>query len=208
MQEKISLKDKHYLDLLKSDPELEGQIADAMTKLDEHGLSVPVFHITSRAVRLPDGGESSTGYLENIAQNGLRANDTNVAALMERGPDAHIAPPSYFKNHPHKFLRAIATSLQHYGHHGSRTNKASLDDRRDQGKGVPVMLVIDPTDVLLIPGTDYDDHFMLGEPVDSSRIIGAIELSGRRPIDPNDVAQVAKEYALAIEAGVSEVAIK
>ena len=199
-KEKKSLKDKPFLDTLHEDPELEDRIIVAMDLLEKTGIDIPIFHVTSRAVRLVDGAEQSTGYLENIAANGFRAHDTNVAALMERSANTHIASPAYFKDFPYKFLRAMSTSLRHYAHHGSRTNKASLESQRDQGKGVSVMLVIDPTNVPLVPGTDYDDHFTLGEVMKPSRIMGMVELSGRNPADPAQVAQIAKEYIGAIEA--------
>ncbi len=195
---KITLKDRPYADLLHSQPELAAAITDTMQRIAEHDIEVPIFHITSRAIRYPDGSEQSTGYLENIAQNGLRARDTNVAALVERGDTTHIASPEYFAQNPHKLLRSMAESLGHYSHHGSRTNKASLGGMREAGVGTPTMLVIDATDVPLVPGTDYDDHFMLGETVPASKIMGYVDLAGRKPINPEDVAAVTYDYLDAI----------
>ena len=203
-QEKISLKDKPYIDMLRDNPELEIQIMGAMDKLVDASMDVPVFHITSRAIRFKSGAEQTTGYIENIAEKGFRARDTNVAALMERGSDARIGTPMYFRDAPYKFLRAIATSLMHYGHHGSRTNKESLTEQRDRGEGVPVMLLIDATETPLIRGTDYDDHFQLGEPVDPSHIVGMVELSGLKVSKSADLAKVAQGYTSAVSARMEQ----
>lgn len=203
-KERVSLKDKPYIDILRDNPELEAQIVAAMGELAEVGMNVPVFHITSRAIRLENGIEQTTGYLENIAENGFRARDTNVAALMERGSDARIGTPLYFRDAPHKFLRAMATSLKHYAHHGSRTNKASLTEQRDQGEGIPVMLLIDTTKTPLIPGTDYDDHFQLGEAVNPSHIVGMVELTGLKAAKPTDIAEIAQGYASAITTTIEQ----
>lgn len=199
VEEKTSLKDRPYLDILREQPELEALITDVMKKLEDEAAAVPIFHITSRAIRYSDGSEQSTGYLENIAQQGLRPKDTNVAALMEREPVTQIAEPSYFKENPHKLLRSMSTSLQHYAHHGSRTNKASLENQRDQGKGTPVMLIIDPSNLALVSGTDYDDHFMLAEVADPSLIIGVVELTGRKVGRTTDVAEITRDYLQTIQ---------
>lgn len=192
--DRVSLKDAPYLDILQKQPELAETIGDTMDRLTQAGLEVPVFHVTSRAIRFPDGSEQSTGYLENISQNGFRARDTNVAAFMERSVSARIADPGYFADNPHKFLRAMAESMGRYVHHGSRTNKQTLDKHRDAGVGLPTMVVIDASGVPLVPGSDYDDHFMLGEVVPSSRIIGNIDLTGRKPINLDDVTVVAEAF--------------
>jgi len=188
--DKIPLKDQPYVDLLHAHPELGAAITGTMTRLVEEDREVPVLHVTSRAVRLPDGTEQSTGYLENIGFTGLRARDTNVAAMMQRGATTSIGSAAYFAQNPHKLLRAMGESLSHYSHHGSRTNKDSLGDMRESGVGTPTLLVIDATETDLIPGTDYDDHFLLGEPVDPSNIMGTVDLVGRKPNNPLDVAAV------------------
>jgi len=195
--ERPSLKDVPYLDILEQRPGLTATIKTTMNQLAAAGMDVPVFHITSRAIRFADGSEQTTGYLESIQQYGLRARDTNVAALMERESSAHIAPPGYFAQNPHKLLRAMAESLSHYAHHGSRTNKQTLGENRDAGAGVPAMVVIDASGVPLIQGSDYHDHFMLGEAVPPSRITGVLDLAGRRPINTSDVASITEEFLAA-----------
>jgi hypothetical protein len=188
-----SLKDAPYLDVLARRPELERDITTAMAKLKLAGLELPVLHVTSRATRFPDGTEHSTGYLENIQANGFRARDTNVAALVQRGPTTHVADPEYFAENPHKLLRAVGDSLGRYAHHGVRTNKQSLGGQRDAGRGVSTLLVIDAADVPLIPGTDYDDHFMLGGEVSAGHIMGSIDLEGKKAGNPEDVAAVVQD---------------
>jgi hypothetical protein len=196
-EERISLKDMPYVDVLEREPELEVAIRDVMDRLAQTEIDVPLFHITSRAIRFADGSERSTGYLESIQQHGLRARDTNVAALMERDASVYIAAPEYYAKNPHKFLRAMAESLSHYAHHGSRTNKETLGEQRDAGVGVPALVMIDASDVPLIPGSDYDDHFKLGEVVPPSRIVSVLDLAGRKPANPEDVADIAGEFIAA-----------
>lgn len=190
--ENISLKDAPYREVLETHPELERTIASTMDTLARAGLPVPVFHVTSRAIRFPDGSEVSSGYLESIARSGFRARDTNVAALMERDASARIADPNYFAHNPHKFLRAMAESLSRYAHHGSRTNKETLGEYREAGVGVPTMAVIDASGVSLVPGSDYDDHFLLGDLVPPSHIVGMVDLADRRPINLEDMAVLPK----------------
>jgi hypothetical protein len=194
-EQRISLKDKPYADTLQAQPELEALITHGMDRLTQAGLAVPVFHITSRAVRLPDGSEQSTGYVENITQNGFRARDTNVAVFTQREDNiVHIADPQYFAEKPYKFLRAMAESLGRYAHHGSRTNKATLGEHRDEGTGLPTMLIIDASKTPLVPGSDYEDHFMLGETVSPTLIVGDVDLYGKKPINTEDVATIAEEF--------------
>lgn len=189
-----SLKDIPFIEELDRNPELDAEIVTTMAKLRLMGLRVPVFHVTSRAVRFEDGTEQSTGYLENIEANGLRARDTNVAAFMRKGAVTEVADPEYFVENPHKFLRSMSESLRRYAHHGTRTNKQSLGDQREAGVGVPVMLVVDATNTPLSPGSDYDDHFKLGEQISADRIMGTVELDGRKSRDPDDLAATARDF--------------
>jgi len=192
--ERVSFKDQPYVELLQQNPDLRRAIVASMSLLSERRAPVPIIHITSSAVQLPDGSAQTTGYLESITSEGLRARDTNVGCLVEQGESTHVASSEYFAMHPHKFVRALATTLQHYIHHGSRSNKASLGDARDAGQAIPAMVMIDATDVSLLRGTDYDDHFTLGGSVAPERIIGLVDVAGRRPGDLGDMAIVAQDF--------------
>ncbi|HEU4914619.1 MAG TPA: hypothetical protein VFT16_04430 [Candidatus Saccharimonadales bacterium] len=48
--------------------------------------------------------------------------------------------------------------------------------------------------------TDYDDHFMLGKEAGADRIMGTIELEGRKPSNPADVAAVSGDFLAAASA--------
>ena len=47
------------------------------------------------------------------------------------------------------------------------------------------MLLIDPTDIKLEKGSDYDDHFILSEKTESDKILGKIDLQKYRPVEQN-----------------------
>jgi hypothetical protein len=202
--DRVSLKDLPYVDVLRDSPELAEGIGRTMKGLEDRGMDMPVLHITSRGIRLADGAEQSSGFLESMMANGLRARDTNVAAFVERSTSTSIADPRYFDAHPDKLLHAMAISLGHYAHHGSRTNKASLGEAQNAGVGLPTMLVIDATSTPLLPGSDYDDHFRLGEDIPPSHIMGEVDLGGRKPINPEDVAAVTRQFLDVVDAYLSK----
>jgi hypothetical protein len=186
-------KDRVYTQAIQEVPELGERITQTLRSLSEHRIPMPITHVTSRTVRYEDGTEVSTGYIENIQANGFRPRDTNVGAFIERGNSVRIGSPEYFAANPHKFLRSIAEIISHYKHHGIRTNKPSLGEAKDQGVGLPTMLVIDTRGVQLLKGTDYDDHFRLHNQVPASNIVGAIDLDGKTSSNIDDVKIVANE---------------
>lgn len=187
-------KDKLYVQALEESPKLGEQIRQALRRLAEKGIPMPIVHVTSRAVHHVDGTEISTGYIENIQKNGFRPRDTNVAAFTERGNSVRIGSPDYFLSNPHKLLRDMAEIISHYQYHGIRTNKTSLGKIKDQGVGIPTMLVIDTRGVQLLKGTDYDDHFRLYNQVPASNIMGAIDLDGKNSSDISDIKTVTREF--------------
>ncbi|TAH33534.1 hypothetical protein EYC58_01030 [Candidatus Saccharibacteria bacterium] len=192
--ERIPLKDKPYIELLQQYPDLRQAIVASMTSLSEHDIPVPIIHITSSSVQLADGSSRTTGYLESMTSEGLRARDTNVGCLIEQGDSSRIASGEYFALYPHKFVRALATTLQHYIHHGSRTNKMSLGEAREAERATPVIVMIDATGVPLLRGTDYEDHFILGDSVTPDRIIGLVEVTGKKPSNSEDMVVVVHDF--------------
>ncbi len=189
-----SKKDAPYVAVLKDNPTLTEDINSTMQRLIEKGIPMPVIHITAEKMRLADGTEVSTGYRESIDTQGFRPRDTNVAAFVERGNSVHLANPQYFLRHPYKLLRNIAEVVEHYKHHGSRTNKASLGENREQGRGLPAMMIIDSRGVQLLKGTDYDDHFILHNPVPATNILGSISLDGRNTHNTQDLKAITEEF--------------
>lgn len=71
--------------------------------------------------------------------------------------------------------------VQRYSHHGTRVNKDRLAHSRGQGEGIPAVVLIDGTNVKLEKGGDYDDHYLLAETVEPSKIIGELNLDSYRP---------------------------
>jgi hypothetical protein len=173
-----SRKDTRYVRLLEQDESLKNKITSTMQALAERHNPMPLMHVTTKAVRFEDGNEESTGYIENIQSNGFRARDTNVSAFIDPSNSTHFRSPSYFADNPHKLLRQLDQILEKYGHHGVRTNKQSLGEKRDQGVGVPVMMLIDSREVQLIKGSDNEDHFILHNRVPPDRIMGTVALKG------------------------------
>src|SRR4051794_20320785 len=72
-KDRAGRKDRIYIQALQESPELGERITQTLRGLSEHTIPMPIAHITSRAVRREDGTEVSTGYIENIHENGFRA---------------------------------------------------------------------------------------------------------------------------------------
>lgn len=162
---------KPWREIIESDKELGEKIKSVFGS----STLIPAIHITSRAFRT-DEGEVESGFIDNILKNGFRARDTNIGVFMGRDGIRKPAIPLDFVNKPEKFLRELETLIRHYYHHGTRTNKELLGDRRDVGEGLPVMLLLDVTDVPLEQGSDYEDHYKLGTSVPRSKIVGEVNL--------------------------------
>jgi hypothetical protein len=52
----------------------------------------------------------------------------------------------------------------------------------------PVMLLVDVANTILIPGSDYDNHYKLGENVSGEKIVGKIDLN------KENLPQIASEF--------------
>jgi len=157
--------------------ETNNGLCEQIQRVFSHSHIVPAVHITSSAFK-NEMGEVTSGFLDNIAANGFRAKDTNVGVFMKREGLREPAIPVNFVERPEKFLRELETIIRHYYHHGVRTNKALLRDSRNIGTGVPVMLLIDTSNIDLERGSDYEDHYKLGTSASISRIVGEIDLEG------------------------------
>jgi len=173
--EVVKKKDRHlkpYKEILEKDQSLREQIVETFSTIQ----NIPAVHITSESFKMGDQIISS-GFIENITENGFRPKDTNIGVFMKRDGFREPATPSEFVNEPEKFLRELDLSINNYSHHGIRTNKNILGQEYENYVGIPVMLLIDVANTMLIPGSDYDNHYKLGESVSSERIIGKIDLS-------------------------------
>lgn len=197
-----NLKDLPYMRALEKDPTLLESIQSTCHQLQNSNIPMPVVHITTEVIKHPDGSETATGYVDNIRQQGFRPRDTNVAAFVERGNSVRIGQPEYFSENPHRLLRDVSDVLTRYKHHGVRTNKTTLQDMRDQGKGIPTMLVIDTRGVQLTKGTDYDDHFRFYNAVPGENILGSISLEGKQSSNIDDVKEIAASLLTIMEEAI------
>lgn len=194
VQEKPSQKaiDVFCREVLADNPEIKGQVITQMRKMADLNLSLPLVHITSEAVKYNDNTVKSSGFLENINQNGLRPRDTNVAAFVQRQNTTELALPDYFAAQPELFIKDLVLILRRYVHHGVRTNK-NIYENKNEGEGVPVMILVDGH-TNLIKGSDFDDHFILADKVLPDKIIGKIDLDQARDLHSiTDIASIASQ---------------
>ncbi|NMB70508.1 hypothetical protein GYA27_04955 [candidate division WWE3 bacterium] len=183
-----------YRETLEANPEIRDKIVSVFSAID----TVPAIHITSRAFENKEGRYSS-GFLENIQANGFREKDTNVGVFMKRDGTRHLAISDDFVNSPEKFLKELEILLNHYYHHGVRTNKNVLGNTQTESIGIPTMLIVDISDTKLIPGSDYEDHYKLGESVAGNKIIGEIDLEGIGPRIREELPRISFEFLNQIE---------
>lgn len=192
-KERVSKKEMDIFcrELLENNPELREEILRQMENLRAQNLPMPIVHITSKAIKK---GEDvvSTGFVENIEENGLRKRDTNIGTFIERGKKMSIAKPNFFIKKPEEFIKSLKLFLQRYLHHGLRTNKQALGELRGSKNAVPTIIFIEGN-VKLEHGSDYDDHYMLKEGTTPEQIIGIVDLNEHRnPESQDDIAYVAK----------------
>jgi hypothetical protein len=180
-------------DILRDNPELTMVLEMTLDAFTKENIALPIIHVSSKEVRTASSAVQ-TGFLENIRQRGFRAKDTNVGAFVKRGEEkTKLAEPIDFVKRPEQFVKSVILFLDRYAHHGIRTNKQSLGEMREKGKGVPVMVLIDG-DVSLEHGSDFDDHYRLRESVNGEKILGLIELEDRTLRTPENISTILKDF--------------
>lgn len=180
---------KLYKEMLEENPSLKEKIVETFSTAQ----NIPAIHITTESFKMGDKVISS-GFIENITENGFRPKDTNIGVFMKREGFREPATPLDFVDKPEKFLRELETIIRHYYHHGIRTNKNILGQEYEGYVGIPVMLLVDVADKTLIPGSDYEDHYKLGESVSSERIIGKIDLEEIGSKIKEELPRIALEF--------------
>ncbi len=175
-QEKPSQKqiDVFCREVIEKNVSLKEDILKCMHVLSEKNAPMPVVHITSSAIQTGEN-KIDTGFVKNIMNNGFKKKDTNVGVFLERSRENLLASPGYFELHPEEFVKAIKLFVKRYVHHGFRVNKNILGELKNDGVGVPEMMIIDGN-LELQHGSDYDDHYVLKEGAFSDKIIGSINL--------------------------------
>ncbi len=153
---------------------LKENILKCMHTLSEKNAPMPVVHITSNAIQIGEN-KIDTGFVKNIMNNGFKKKNTNVGVFLEGSRKNLLANPSYFELHPEEFVKAIKLFVKRYIHHGFRANKNILGELKNDGVGVPEMMIIEG-DLELQHGSDYDDHYILKEGASLDKIIGSINL--------------------------------
>jgi len=162
-----------YRNILETHPYLRESIINVFSSAP----IVPSIHITSRAFKSRDGNDIvDSGFIQRIRKDGFRSRDTNVGVFMTRNGQRNLATSREFVDSPEKFLKELETLIRHYYHHGTRTNKNILGGNFNNYQGIPTMLIIDVSNVSLIPGTDYEDHYKLGSLLPGNAIIGEVDL--------------------------------
>ncbi len=56
------------------------------------------------------------------------------------------------------------------------------------------MLLVDVSNTKLIPGSDYEDHYKLGEAVSGDKVIGEVALEGIGPRIKDELPRIALEF--------------
>jgi hypothetical protein len=109
---------------------------------------------------------------------------------MKREQKTCFAEAKDYADNPADFVKEVRILWENFSRHGRRTNKEILGKDRGVGHGVPVALLINPTQIedekasmRLERGTDRDDHFILKEKVFPEKIIGVVDLDGKDYID-------------------------
>lgn len=179
-------------DLLEKNPELRTRLTAVLEDISEANKSLPLLHFTSGSIRNGEG-LNTTGFTENIKSVGFEKANTNVAAFVDRGKTTELAEPLDYLDSPDKFIKSLCLIIQRYAHHGSRVNKERLGVNKNEGEGVPTLFLVDGTNVDLIKGSDYDDHYTLDSEVAPEQIIGELNLDSYRPYRehlPEIIAQI------------------
>lgn len=180
-------------EILQNNHELKTEIQRCMHILNENNVYMPIIHITSDAIQTQTN-KINTGFIENIMKSGFKQKDTNVAVFLEGSGGAAFTNPEYFENNPEEFIKNIKLFIKRYVHHGLRVNKDSLKELKNNGVGIPKMIIIEGN-VELQHGSDYDNHYILEETVPPEKIIGNIDLSEHnRSASSKDIEYIAKEF--------------
>lgn len=193
-QEKTSKKaiDITVRKLFESNPKLRERIVNVMGDLCASSEALPLIHITADTIILQDGSERDSTMVQRIEGQGFRGRHTNVGAFVVRKDQTRLAEPKDYEKYPEDFLKSLITLLKRYWHHGSRTNKDIYAEQRDQGRGVPIMLLLQG-DLPLERGTDYDDHYILKEDVSSDVILGNIRLETENGVNNDMILRTAND---------------
>ncbi len=198
--EKISQKplDVAVRKITESNPELKQKIIEVMRNLSLSSEALPLIHITTDRIILPDDIARDSKMIEQIENQGFKGRHTNVGAFVTRRGRAQLAEPTDYENNPEDFLKSFIILLRRYLHHGLRTNKDVYAEKRNQGKGIPIMLVI-RGGLPIERGTDYDDHYILKEDVPAKVILGKIEFEAEDGINDAMVARTANDLLEVID---------
>jgi len=179
--------------VIEENPKLKEKLTETMKQMSEKNIEMPLIHITSKGIKT----ETKTivlDFIANIEKYGLRKRDTNVGAFINRYEQDRLAKPDDYISKPEEFIKSIRLFLEEYGYHGRRTNKEILKELRESGEGIPVMILIDGTDIELEKGSDYHDHYKLSEGAAPEKIMGVIDLQGKMGVrDKASVVYIASE---------------
>lgn len=184
---KAKRKEKYYHRLLESHPDIKNRLMALMEKMDDQGLALPLLHVTSGRIILPDGFEKDPGFVENIRRNGLQAG-SHLSCFVLPGKEEKNANPADFAGKPEIFIRNLAEKVVRYAHHGYRTNKRQLPENLKNGQGQPVILLANAAGVEMVKGSDYPDHRVLKKAIPPEGVFeGQIILSTRVPFQDEDL---------------------
>ena len=159
-------------ELLDAHPELSQQVDQTIQSLADNHFLLPSLHFTADKIKLDDGREVTTGFLANIMQYGLRPRDTNVGVFTDG--QGQILQPSANPSAA-TVVKSFKQIIDRYAHHALRTNKQSLHQYQQRGRGLPVMIVIDGS-LPMIKGTDYDNHYILSQGASPDKIWAVLPL--------------------------------
>lgn len=194
-QEKLSQKqiDIFCREVMEKNTGLKEEILKCMHTLQEKNVPMPLIHITSSAIQIGEN-KIDTDFVKNIMNNGFKKKDTNVGVFLERSRENLLASPSYFELHPEEFVKAIKLFVKRYIHHGFRVNKNILGELKNDGVGIPEMMIIEGS-LELQHGSDYDDHYILKEGASPDKIIGSINLGEHnRSFSSEDIDYIASKF--------------
>jgi len=177
-------------EVLAKYPQLAEQIMSVLEKLTADNEQLPLIHFTTDRIKYTDGREISTGFVENIEDNGFRARDTNMGAFIGRNGIEGVGDPKQFVK-PEELVKSYKLILDKYLHHGIRTNKQILGGRG--GIGQPVMILVNG-DLPKQHGTDYENHFILTDGSLPTDILGIVSMSGKKSSSLDDVGTSLQEF--------------